>query len=164
LEKAKITRRQFIKARKDVTKVLEFVHTTFGNMTLPIQMCVVITRLAPMLPGWHNWKGPQVFDQFNDRSRSLPFIRNDVVAVASCQKRWDLRHIVALSTCEHTIQGIPQGIHDQMDFGTEPALTASERLGRLPPVAWGAPAAQACARMRGLSSTSHSKSGSVLKC
>ena len=45
MEKAQVTRRQFVEARKDPTEMLDLVDETFDQMTLTVQPAVVVAGL-----------------------------------------------------------------------------------------------------------------------
>src|SRR5439155_23966054 len=109
------------------------------------------------------WQRTQLFDLLDYGSGIIAFVRNYIVGVSSGQQRRRLGDIITLSTREHKIQWVAQRINNQMNLGAETGFTASQRLLRLPPLTWGAPAAQGWARMIVLSSTSHSRSGSWMK-
>ena len=152
--------RQLVKAREDVSKVLDFVHETFYRMPLFVQVRIVPARLGTIAPCRNHRNRTLGFNELEQRRTVITLVRNDLVAPLPAKQGRGLRHIMGLSAGQHKIQGMTERIDNQMNLGAEPAATAPQCLSGLSTVFFNAPAAHGCARTMVLSSKSHSRSGS----
>jgi hypothetical protein len=75
LQETKITASQFVKARENSTKMLDFADKTLNQMPLPIPPRVVFTRLFGILFGRNDGFNP-VGDEFIDK-RLRPIAAGD---------------------------------------------------------------------------------------
>ena len=90
-------------------------------------------------------------------------ISQNILTQLVAQERLALGAIMAFTARQREAQRITQRVRFYVDFGAESAATASQGLGFLSAVFFGAPAAHGWARTTVLSSITFSMSGSLTK-
>ena len=155
---------QFFKARKETSVMLDFVEETLDQMTLLVQMFIVLSLfLAIFSCQYHRFSA--FFGNLLQKSvRIIGTVGKRTLELVVRNQIFRLCDVMPLTAGQKKAQRIAQGIYAGVDFGAEPSSTTSERLGGLPSFFWEAPDAQGCARTTVLSSMMFSISGSSTKC
>lgn len=111
-------------------------------MAFLIQMFVVRPLLNAAWMGRNHRNRPTVNNQFKQFIRVVRPIADDIVGGEAVGEQCVcLTHIMPLAAGQQKSERIAQAIYTYMDLGAESATTPSERLGFLPTVFLGAPAA-----------------------
>lgn len=131
MEKAQVTGRQFVEARKDPTEMLDLVDETFDQMALTIQPSVVVTGLLGTLVRRNDGNRPLFNNPIDQRLSGVATIGNHVLSWQVCQQSVRLGTFMHLSRRQPYTQRITQAVHSDMDFGAKATPTTSQRLLRL---------------------------------
>lgn len=144
--------------------MLDFIDETLRQMTLLVPVFVIISTLFTILPGWNDYFGPAFAEYVEKLLCVIRAVGNQAFKIQFGHQSCRLSNVMPLATRQAKAQGIPQGIHTHVDFGTEPASAAAERLFGLATVFFDAPAAHGWARITVLSRIRFSISGSSANC
>ena len=142
MEEAEVPARQFIEPREDAAKVLDLTDETLDEMTLSVPVRIVCVRRSAVRARRDHRDSPGVNDCFAHVISVVGAVGDHLLALGASYECGSLRDIVLLSAGQRKAQGIAQTIDTHVDLCREPATTATKRLRRLPPLFWGAPAAE----------------------
>ena len=131
MEKAQVTRRQFVEARKDTAEMLDLVDETFDQMTLPVPPAVIVAGLLGTLVRWNDRYCPLLDNPIDQRLSGVAAICNNVLSAQTFQQCLSLGTFVRLSRRQAHTQGIAQPVDGEMDFGAETTSTTPQRLALL---------------------------------
>jgi len=132
MEKTQVTGRQFVKARKDPTKMLNLVDETFDQMALTVQPSVVVAGQLGALVRRNDDNRPALNNPIDQGLSGIAAIRNHVLSQQSFQQGVRLRTFVRLPGGQPYPQWIAQPVYREMDFGAETSATTTQRLRLLP--------------------------------
>jgi hypothetical protein len=144
--------------------MLDFVEKTFDQMTLLVQMLVIITLLFAIFSGRDDRLGLFLSNFLQKRVRIIGAVGNRPLEPEVCYQIFSLCDVMPLPARQKKAQWIAQGVYTGVDFGAESASATPESLCGLAAAFFWAPAAQGCARTTVLSSRIFSISGSLTKC
>ena len=164
VQEAQVSGVQLLKPGEDPAIVLDLVDEAFHQMTLPVQMPVIVGGCLAVRAG----RNDRHHTQFQDVSAKLlgivPFVGQYVLASITGDQLLRLGDVVLLPSGQDESQGVAQAVHAHVNLGAEPAAAPAQGLGRLATLFGGAPAAQGCARTTVLSMIRYSRSASSQKC
>lgn len=155
---------QFFESGKETPVMLDFVEETFDQMTLLVQMVIILPLFFAILARWDHRFCFFVCNQAQEFIRVIRAIGDDPRKIKRRNQVVRLGDVMALPAGQQKAQRVAQGIYTGVDLGAEPAPTAPERLVFLPTAFFDTPAVQGCARTVVLSSKICSISGSLARC
>jgi hypothetical protein len=97
MEKAQVTRRQFVETREDTAEMLDLVDKAFDQVPLTIQPAVVIALLFGALVRRNDGNRPVLDDPIDQRLPSIAAIRNHILPLQTFQQRLRLGAFMRLS-------------------------------------------------------------------
>lgn len=122
---------KFVKARENPAKLLDLVDETFDQMPLAVHPAVIVALgFCPLVRRNDGFCSP-LGNLVNQGLGGVASISNDVFGFQSRQQVRRLGNLMRLPRRQAQAQGIAQGIHHHMHFGTEPTPATSQRLRRL---------------------------------
>jgi hypothetical protein len=134
MQKAKETAGKFVKAREDMTKLLDLVEKTLDQSPFPVAPGIIFAWLLAILARRDNRDRSVIKDKGNQVIAIEGAIPQDVIPDLVTQQRLGLRTLMTFATGQDEAQGITQPIDFGMDFGAKAAATPSQRLRVLPTV------------------------------
>lgn len=143
--------------------MLNLVDETLHQMALFIEMLVILSLLDAVFARRNHGNRFMLKNEGNHSSAIIATVGDHMVADAPRQQSLGLGHVMPLTSGKQKAQRIAQTVDRHVNFGTESAATASQRLRFLSTVFLGAPAAQGWARTTVLSGITFSMSASSLK-
>lgn len=143
--------------------MLDFVDKTFDQSPFPIAIRIIVARCFAIFARRDHWNRVMVENKGNQIITIISAIRQDIITQLVAQQRLTLGAIMSFAARQSEAQRIAQGIRFYVDFGAESTTVASQGLGVLSAVFFGAPAAHGWARTTVLSSITFSISGSSTK-
>ena len=143
--------------------MLDFIEETFDQVSLLVQMGVILPRFFAVLARRDHRFCCFLRNLDQKCLRVIRAIRNHPLEFKIGKQVFGLGDIVALPACQAKPQRVAQRIYAGVDFGAESTPAAPEGLACLPTAFFDAPAAQGCARTMVLSSKIFSMSGSLAK-
>ena len=170
MQEAQVSGVQLLKPGEDPAIVLDLVDEAFHQMTLPVQMPVIVGGfLVGGFLAVRAGRNDRHHTQFRNVSAKLlgivlPFVGQYVLASITGDQTLRLGDVVLLASGQEESQGVAQAVHAHVNLGAEPAAAPAQGLGRRATLFGGAPAAQGCARTTVLSMIRYSRSGSPEQC
>ena len=143
-----------------MAEVLDLVDEALDQVALFVQIPVILSGCLAIGSGWNNSHRSHILDVFDQPSRIIPFVGDDVFGIEPGDQGLGPSDVMALTCAKPEAQGVAKPVHAHVDFGAEPASTSAKCLGNLAPLFRGAPAAQGWARTMVLSMIRDSMSGS----
>jgi hypothetical protein len=144
--------------------MLDFVEETLDQVPFFVEMTIIFTLLFAVLAR-RDYRLSLFFGNLLQKIiRIVRTICNHPFKIEIGDQVSSLSNVMSLSTRQEKTQRIAQGIYAGVNLGAEATSAASQRLGFLTTVFWGAPAAQGWARTTVLSNKTFSMSGSPAKC
>lgn len=140
------------------------VDETLDQMSFSVKPFVIGSRLKSALVRWNDRFCATVYNLINEVLRGIASVSDEAVKSETINQFTGLGDVMPLSASQSKTQWISERIRAYMDFGAEPASTASQCLDFLATVFLAAPAAHGCARTTVLSNIKFSMSGSSAKC
>jgi hypothetical protein len=109
-------------------KVLELVEEAFDEVALTIERKVAAARRLAV-GFWRNHRGDAAAGKAIDERVGVEcLVAQQRLRIDSLQQRRRASQIVGLPRCEPHIDGIAEGIDQDMDFGRQSAARAADRL------------------------------------
>jgi hypothetical protein len=145
VDKSQVVSGGLLKAREDPTKLLELVEKALDEVTLFVEVVVVVALFKPIGFGWYYCLSIHGFYLRYYRITVVTLVGNhsldlfDLLLTPALQQGFSLGHIVAVSACQGQFDGIAEGIGSSVDFGAEPPFTPPEGFFRLIPPFTAAP-------------------------
>lgn len=81
MQKAKKTRRQFVKAGKKATILLDFVDEALDQMALFVKMLVIVALLLAVSSRWDNGLHPLIEQEVKQFIKAVRFVGNEAFKV-----------------------------------------------------------------------------------
>ena len=128
MQKAKETAGELVKAREDMTKMLDLVEKALDQRPFPVAPGVILTRRFTILARRNDWDCPLLDDEGNELITIESAVCQHIVPNLLAQQRFTLGALVAFAPGQDEVQGITQSIDFGMDFGAKPAPTAPQGL------------------------------------
>jgi len=128
MKKRHISFGQFVESGEDTSEVFNFVYKTLDKMPLFINMPVIVLRFFPVGTRRDDRDNSAFSQMLPERVTVKPFIGGNCVWLEAGYQRLCLSHIVTLPRSQNESEGIPEGIHDDMNFGAEAAPTPAQSL------------------------------------
>jgi hypothetical protein len=119
---------KLVKAREDMTKLLDLVKKTLDQRPFPVAPGIILTRRLTILARRDNWNRAVVNDKGPQVIAIESAIPQDVVSNLVTQQRFGLGTLMAFATGQDKAQGIAQSVDFRMDFGAKAAPTPPQRL------------------------------------
>jgi len=122
---------ELIKTREDPTVMLDFVHKTLDQGSLPVAPGVVGSGFFPVLAGGNDWDCPLVGDKSKQFIAVVTAIGQDILPDFLAQQALSLGNVVTFTTRQEETQRVAQSIGFDMDFAAKATPTPPQRLGGL---------------------------------
>ena len=164
MQEAQVSGVQLLKPGEDPAIVLDLVDEAFHQMTLPVQMPVIVGGFLAVRAGRNDRSHAPLQNVLAKPLGVIPFVGQYVLASITGDQTLRLGDVVLLPAGQYESQGVAQAVHAHVNLGAEPAAAPAQGLGCLATLFGGAPAAQGCARTTVLSMMRYSISGSSAKC
>ena len=119
---------QFVVARGDGTKVLEFVEEALDEIALAIEGEVARHRRCPAGMRRNHWSDLPPGEEIDEAIGVIGLVADQGRRVVLCEQRLGANKIVGLSWREHQLHGIAQSIDERVNFGAQSAARAADRL------------------------------------
>src|SRR5579871_5519571 len=139
LQKPKITTGQFVEARKDTPKMLDFADKALNQMPFAVAPIIIFSWLFSV-----DFRRDDHFnalgDEFHDKTLCcITTVGNQRLKVQVNYHIMRLEDVMALTGGQGQAQRIAQAINCHMNFGAKPASAAPQSLFSLSTVFWGLP-------------------------
>ena len=164
MQEAQVSGVQLLKPGEDPAVMLYFVDEAFDQMTLPVQMPVIVGGFLAVRAGRNDRSHAPLQNVLAKPLGIVPFVGQYVLASITGDQTLRLGDVVLLPAGQYESQGVAQAVHAHVNLGAEPTAAPSQGLGSLATLLGGAPAAQGRARTTVLSMMRYSISGSSAKC
>ena len=164
VQEAQVSGVQLLKPGEYPAIVLDLVDEAFHQMTLPVQMPVIVGGCLAVRAGRNDRHHTQFQDVLAKLLGIVPLVGQYVLASITGDQFLRLGDVVLLPPGQDESQGVAQAVHAHVNLGAEPAAAPAQGLGRLATLFGGAPAAQGCARTTVLSMIRYSRSASSQQC
>src|SRR5579871_4679587 len=137
LQKPKITTGQFVEARKDTPKMLDFADKALNQMPFAVAPIIIFSWLFSV-----DFRRDDHFnalgDEFHDKTLCcITTVGNQRLKVQVNYHIMRLEDVMALTGGQGQAQRIAQAINCHMNFGAKPASAAPQSLFSLSTVFWG---------------------------
>lgn len=119
---------EFVKARKDTAKLLEFVHEALNQMAFAVDPGIVLAFDFRALMGWNDRDGASSRNLVNQGLRGVASVSNYPLAGQAIQQCTRLCDIMDLAGSHAQAQRIAQAINHDMYLAGKPATTTPQRL------------------------------------
>ena len=119
---------EFVVARGDGAKVLEFIEEAFDEITFAVEREVAVSQgLAIGL--WGNHRGDLApVESVDQQIGVVSLIADQSLRIDAVDQRLRASHIVGLPGREHQLDGVAKGIDERVDFGRQSAARAADGL------------------------------------
>ena len=164
MQEAQVSGVQLLKPGEYPAIVPDLVDEAFHQMTLPVQMPVIVGGFLAVRAGRNDRHHTQFQDVLAKLLGIVPLVGQYVLASITGDQLLRLGDVVLLPSGQDESQGVAQAVHAHVNLGAEPAAAPAQGLGRRATLFGGAPAAQGCARTTVLSMIKYSRSASSQKC
>jgi hypothetical protein len=119
---------EFVVACGDGTKVLEFVEEALDEIAFAVEREIAIPRgLAIGLWGNHG-DDLALVESVDQRVSIVSLVADQGLRIGGVNQRLRASQIVGLPWREHHLDGIAQGVDEQMDFGGQSAARSADCL------------------------------------
>lgn len=132
MKEAEITAGEFVKTRKDATKMLDLIDETLHQMALTLQPNIVVTRLFAALMRWNDWLRASFKHKVDKVLTCVASVCNHMLTGKTVGHFDRFDAIVSLACGQAHTQGVAQTIDRHMNFGAEPTSATSQCLLHLP--------------------------------
>lgn len=164
MKEGKVSARQLVETGEDAPELLDLADEALHQMSFLVEMRIIGVWLAAPCARRYHGERPTLEYRSEEVTGVVRAICDHIRTRETGDEPLRLGHIVCFSSCQRKAQRVAERIDTDMDLGAEPAAAPSQRLGRMPTVFLGAPAAEGWARTMVLSRIRCSRSGSVLQC
>src|SRR5262245_21714688 len=123
---------EFVKARNDMAKMLDFVDETLHQMAFTIQPSIIIAWLLAALMRWNDRDSASFKDKVDEVLTCIASVCNQLLIGKAFAHFNSLGTIMVLPCGQPHPHGVTQTIDTHMNLGAEPASAAAQRLFSLP--------------------------------
>ena len=131
MQEAQVSGVQLLKPGEDPAIVLHLVDEAFHQMTLPVQMPVIVGGFLAVRAGRNDWHHTQFQDVLAKLLGIVPLVGQYVLASITGDQLLRLGDVVLLPAGQDESQGVAQAVHAHVNLGAEPAAAPAQGLGRL---------------------------------
>ena len=131
MQEAQVSGVQLLKPGEDPAIVLDLVDEAFHQMTLPVQMPVIVGGFLAVRAGRNHRHHTQFQDVLAKLLGIVPLVGQYVLASITGDQLLRLGDVVLLPAGQDESQGVAQAVHAHVNLGAEPAAAPAQGLGRL---------------------------------
>ncbi len=133
MNKSKEVAARLLVSGRNSTILLDQVDEPLDLLPFLVQMLVIITRHLPVLLRGDDRLGPLPFRRLHHGIAVVRLIEDVGIRLMTCNQRLGLGDVGLLTRRQDELDGVAQGVDDDVDFGTETAPRATKGLIALPP-------------------------------
>ena len=131
-QEAEISLGELVESRENAPVMLDLVDQAFHQMTLFVEMSIIVVLLLASSTRRNDWLGTAVQDNLTKWIGIIGHVGNHILTFVTGEQSLCLSDIMTLPAGQCKPQRIAQCIDVDMDLGAESASAAAQRLSRLP--------------------------------